>query len=57
MIMHIGAPTLGALTLMTYNAGGNGSTDWSTNAPQVQAIGRQVLFLQPDISRRVKGRR
>ncbi|MBI2927370.1 MAG: endonuclease/exonuclease/phosphatase family protein [Verrucomicrobia bacterium] len=43
------ASTLGALTLMTYNAGGNASTHWSTNAPQIQAIGRQVMFLQPDI--------
>ena len=34
---------------MTYNVKGNGSTDWSTNAPQVQAIGRELLYLNPDI--------
>ena len=38
-----------AFSLLTYNASGNGATDWSTNAPQVQAIGRQMLYLQPDI--------
>ena len=38
-----------ALTLLTYNVAGNGTTDWSTNAPQVQAIGRQMQYLQPDI--------
>jgi endonuclease/exonuclease/phosphatase family metal-dependent hydrolase len=39
----------GALTLLTYNVAGNGTTDWSTNSPQVQAIGRQMQYLQPDI--------
>lgn len=38
-----------AFSLLTYNVSGNGATDWSTNAPQVQAIGRQMLYLQPDI--------
>lgn len=38
-----------ALTLLSYNVEGNDATDWSTNAPQVQAIGRQLVFLQPDI--------
>jgi endonuclease/exonuclease/phosphatase family metal-dependent hydrolase len=38
-----------AWSLLTYNVGGNGATDWSTNAPQVRAIGRQLLYLQPDI--------
>jgi endonuclease/exonuclease/phosphatase family metal-dependent hydrolase len=37
------------LSLLTYNVKGNGTTDWSTNAPQVQAIGRQLLYLRPDI--------
>src|SRR5438477_3657929 len=36
-------------SLLTYNVNGNGATNWSTNAAQVQAIGRQVRFLQPDI--------
>lgn len=36
-------------TLLTYNVAGNGSTDWSTNAPQVRAIARQMMYLRPDI--------
>ena len=40
---------LTTLSLLTYNVKGNGSTNWSTNAPQVQAIGRQLMYLQPDI--------
>jgi endonuclease/exonuclease/phosphatase family metal-dependent hydrolase len=40
---------LSAFSLLTYNVSGNGTTDWSTNAPQVQAIGRQLLYWQPDI--------
>ncbi|MEY4917526.1 MAG: hypothetical protein RL616_1439 [Verrucomicrobiota bacterium] len=43
------ANTNGTLTLMTYNLAGNGATNWSTNAVQVQAIGRQLLYLQPDV--------
>lgn len=39
----------GAFTLLTYNVKGNGSTTWSTNSAQVQAIGRQVAWLQPDV--------
>jgi len=38
-----------AFTLLTYNVKGNSIADWSTNSPQVQAIGRQVQFLDPDI--------
>lgn len=38
-----------AFTLLNYNAKGNSIADWSTNSPQVQAIGRQVRFLDPDI--------
>jgi endonuclease/exonuclease/phosphatase family metal-dependent hydrolase len=32
-----------------YNAHGNGLTDWSTNVAQVQALGRQLKYLDPDI--------
>ena len=43
-------PTSAAgFSLLTYNVKGNGATDWSTNAPQVRAIGRQLQYLQPDI--------
>ena len=38
-----------AFTLLDYNAKGNSIADWSTNSPQVQALGRQVQFLDPDI--------
>jgi endonuclease/exonuclease/phosphatase family metal-dependent hydrolase len=38
-----------AFSLLTYNVSGNGTTDWSTNSAQVQAIGREMLHLQPDI--------
>jgi len=42
-------PSLQALSLLTYNVGGNGATNWSTNSIQVQAIGRQMSYLQPDV--------
>lgn len=41
--------TNAALTLLTYNCHGATIADWSTNSAQVQAIGRQVQFLNPDI--------
>lgn len=37
------------VSLLTYNVKGNGATDWSTNAPQVQAIARELQYLQPDV--------
>jgi endonuclease/exonuclease/phosphatase family metal-dependent hydrolase len=43
------AQTVSGFTLMTWNVSGNGASDWSTNAPQVQAIGRQVAALNPDV--------
>jgi endonuclease/exonuclease/phosphatase family metal-dependent hydrolase len=41
--------TNGSITLMTYNVMGNGVADWSTNTAQVQAIGREIVYLNPDI--------
>ena len=38
-----------AFSLLTYNVGGNGATNWSTNSIQIQAIGRQMSYLQPDV--------
>lgn len=38
-----------ALSILTYNVAGNGATDWTTNSAQLQAIGRQVSYLNPDI--------
>lgn len=42
-------PTGAALSVLTYNVHGSAVTDWSTNSLQVQAIGRQMQHLQPDI--------
>ena len=41
--------TNGAFSVLTYNTHGNQIEDWSTNSWQVRAIGRQLLYLQPDI--------
>ena len=38
-----------AFSLLTYNVAGNGTTNWSTNTAQAQAVGRQLQFLNPDI--------
>ncbi len=37
------------MSVLTYNADGNSAEDWSTNAPPVQALGRQMSYLQPDV--------
>ena len=39
----------GTLSLVHYNVKGNFASDWSPNAAQVQAIARQLHFLNPDI--------
>jgi len=39
----------GTLSLVHYNVKGNFAPDWSTNAAQVQAIARQLQYLNPDI--------
>ena len=49
LLLLLSAARLHAFSFLTYNVAGNGSTNWSTNAPQVQAIGRQMAYLQPDI--------
>jgi len=38
-----------AFSYLTYNANGNGLTNWSPNTQHVLAIGRQVQYLNPDI--------
>jgi endonuclease/exonuclease/phosphatase family metal-dependent hydrolase len=40
---------VGSFSLLTYNVKGNFASDWTTNAPQVRAIARQLQFLNPDI--------
>lgn len=47
--------TNGAIKILTYNVAGNNSgastnpAAWSTNAPPVQAIGRKLRYLNPDL--------
>jgi hypothetical protein len=43
------AATNGAIRILQYNVEGNGATDWSTNATQVRAIGRELMYFNPDI--------
>ncbi len=38
-----------AFSYLTYNCHGNGLTNWSTTMWHVQAIGRQMQYLNPDI--------
>ena len=41
--------TNGAIKILTYNVAGNGVADWSTNTAQAQAIGRELMYWQPDV--------
>jgi endonuclease/exonuclease/phosphatase family metal-dependent hydrolase len=41
--------TMAAFTILDWNLKGNGAANWNTNADQVQAIGRVLLYLNPDI--------
>lgn len=41
--------TNGEIRILQYNVAGNGVADWSTNTAQVQAIGRELKYLSPDI--------
>lgn len=43
------AATNGEIRYLTYNVNGNGVADWSTNSTQVQAIGRELIYFNPDI--------
>jgi endonuclease/exonuclease/phosphatase family metal-dependent hydrolase len=38
-----------SFSLVHYNLKGNFTSDWTTNAPQVQAIARKLQYLNPDI--------
>jgi endonuclease/exonuclease/phosphatase family metal-dependent hydrolase len=42
-------PADAALSLLTYNIAGNGTTNWTTNSLQIQALGRELVYLNPDI--------
>ena len=48
-LLFAGVLRAAAFSVMTYNCKGNGAADWSANAAQVQAIGHQIMYLQPDI--------
>jgi len=47
--LNVWAGSAPAFSCLTYNAHGNGLTNWSTNKWHVQAIGRQMQYLDPDI--------
>jgi endonuclease/exonuclease/phosphatase family metal-dependent hydrolase len=47
--LTVNPPATPGFSLLTYNVGGNGAADWSTNSAQVQAIARVLQFLNPDI--------
>jgi len=47
-ILTVNLPATG-VSILTYNVKGNGAADWSTNAAQIQAIARQLQYLQPDV--------
>lgn len=49
LLLLLGPFSCWSFTLLDYNTSGNGVSDWSTNSAQVQAIGRQVAYLNPDI--------
>ncbi len=42
-------PASAGLSVLQYNVRGFGTADWSTNSVQIQAIARQLQFLQPDV--------
>jgi endonuclease/exonuclease/phosphatase family metal-dependent hydrolase len=47
--IELPVPPTNLLVLVHYNVKGNGAPDWSTNAAQVRAIGREVIYLNPDV--------
>ncbi len=49
LLCFFAAPPLYALSLLHYNVHGFGVTNWTTNASQLKAIGRQLVYLQPDV--------
>ncbi|MFM2294288.1 MAG: hypothetical protein RLZZ350_701 [Verrucomicrobiota bacterium] len=47
--LTVSSAGINGFSIVTYNTHGNGITNWSTNTAQVQAIGRQMMYLNPDI--------
>lgn len=48
-VTFLGEPALERFSVFTYNVLGNGATNWSPDLPQVQAVGRQLMALRPDV--------
>jgi endonuclease/exonuclease/phosphatase family metal-dependent hydrolase len=49
MVTLTGDPTVQSVSVLTYNVLGRDVPDWTTNSLQVQAIGRQLRYLKPDV--------
>ena len=49
VFLNVFAGLTPVLKVMTYNLHGNGTLNFSTNTTHVQAIGRQVQYLDPDL--------
>ncbi len=49
MVLFAGDSTVTNFSVLTYNILGNGATGWTLTSPNVQAIGRQLSYLQPDV--------
>src|ERR1017187_7680090 len=49
IILSVWSASTPAFSYLTYNCNGNGLTNWGTNTQHVLAIGRQVMYLKPDI--------
>ncbi len=49
VVLSVWCASTPAFSYLTYNVHGNGLTNWSTNMWHVQAIGRQMQYLDPDI--------
>jgi len=47
--LSVNPASLPAFSYLTYNMKGNFATNWTTNAPQIQAIGHEVMYLNPDV--------
>lgn len=47
--LMLAIPPASGWSLLTWNLAGNRAADWSTNSPQIQAIGRVLGHLDPDV--------
>ncbi len=49
MVRFVGDCTVSNFSVLTYNILGNGASGWTLTSANVQAVGRQLGYLQPDI--------